>query len=95
MAQRAHSRVFSRAQKSPGEIQRALRNFSENASAFSLTKEEALEKYKDKWIAIYKGEVTAVADTLNQLATAIADQRIPASETLFRHIDPKDKVFIL
>lgn len=92
---RATARVFSKKGNSPTDISKALRNFSASASSFCLTKEEALEKYKDKWIAIYKGEVQAVADDLAQLAQDVAAKHIPASETLFRHIDPKDKVFIL
>jgi hypothetical protein len=95
MSRRATNRIFNKLGRSPGDIQRALQDFSASANAFTLTKEEALEKYRDKWIAIYKGEVSAVADSLNQLATAIAEKQLPAAETLFRHIDPKNKVFIL
>lgn len=92
---RATARVFNKLSNSPVDISSALRNFSASAASFSLTKEQALEKYKDKWIAIYRGEVQAVADDLAQLAQDVAAKQIPASETLFRHIDPKDKVFIL
>lgn len=94
MSNRAR-KIFSKVDKSPSEIQRTLQTFSANANAFSLTKEEAIKKYRNKWIAIYRGEVTTVADTLEELATAVAESHLPASETLFRHIDPKDKVFIL
>lgn len=95
MSNRASHKIFSKVGRSAGDIQRALQTFSANAESFSLTKEEALEKYCDKWIAIYEGEVTAVADTLTQLSAAVAAKSIPASEALFRHISPKDKVFIL
>jgi hypothetical protein len=88
-------RVFGRVHLSPDHIHQALRSYSANAQSFSLTKDEALEKYRNKWIAIYNGEVEAVADSLEQLSSDIAAKQIPASETLFRHIDPKDKVFIL
>ena len=91
---RSH-KVFDRIDASPGDIHRALRAFSANASSFTMTKDEALEKYRDKWIAIYKGNVSAVADSLEELAAQIEKQHIPASEALFRHINPKDKVFIL
>jgi hypothetical protein len=89
------SRIFDRVKLSPDEIDRALQNYSANVSSFSLTKDEAVAKYKDKWIAIYNGGVEAVADSLEQLSREIAAKHIPASETLFRHIDPKEKIFIL
>jgi Na+/phosphate symporter len=91
----AVKRVFERVKLSPDHIHQALRSYSASVSSFSLTKDEAVEKYKDKWIAIYNGSVEAVADTLEQLSKEIADKHIPASETLFRHIDPMEKVFIL
>jgi hypothetical protein len=95
MANRATARVFKGLPKSPGEIQRALHTFSVNAASFSMSKEEALEKYKNKWIAIYDGKVAVVSDSLEKLTEAVKSQKIPASQTLFRHISPVDKVFIL
>jgi Family of unknown function (DUF5678) len=94
MSQRSQ-KVFDRLDSTPSEIHQALRAFSANAAAFTMTKEETLEKYRNKWIAIYKGNVSAVADTLEELSAKIAKQNIPSSEALFRHINPKDKVFIL
>lgn len=91
----AKASIFKRLNHSPSHIHNVLRNFSANAGSFDLTKEQALEKYNNKWIAIYNGSVAAVADDLTQLALEVAAKHIPASETLFRHIDPKDKVFIL
>jgi len=88
-------RVFEKIPQSPNDIKRAIATFSANARAFNLTKEEALAKYKDKWIAIYNGQVQAVADDLESLAREVAEKSIPASQTLFRHISSKDKVFIL
>lgn len=95
MTRKKSPKIFKRLDQSPRDIQRALDTFSDNANAFTLTKDEALEKYKDKWIAIYKGTVRAVADTLEQLSAQVAQKNIPKSETLFRRIDSKEKVFIL
>lgn len=95
MTGRANSRVFRRLAMSPQEAAQVLREFSRSTGSFSLTKEQVLEKYNDKWIAIYGGKVAAVADSLDELTSFVAAQGLPASETLFRHISPKEKVFIL
>ena len=95
MTGRAQSRVFRKLKVSPQEATAALRAFSQNARSFCLTKEQAVEKYNDKWVAIHSGNVAAVADTLEQLVLLVAAKNIPSSEALFRHISPKEKVFIL
>ncbi len=95
MANRATARVFKGLPKTPRQIQMSLQSFSDNAGAFTLSKDEALEKYKNKWIAIYNGRVEAVADNLEVLTSEIRAKDIPVSQTLFRHISPKNRVFIL
>lgn len=95
MANWATARVFKGLPKSPQQIQMSLQSFSDNAGSFTLSKDEALEKYKNKWIAIYNGRVEAVADNLELLGAEISAKNIPASQTLFRHISSKNKVFIL
>lgn len=89
------SKVFGQISQSAAEISRAIQSFSANAAAFSPSEEEAVEKYKNKWVAIYEGKIQAVADSLNQLFREIAEKKIPASQTLFRHIDAKDRVLTL
>jgi hypothetical protein len=95
MANRAAAKVFKGLPKSPRQIQMSLQSFSDNAGSFTLSKDEALAKYNNKWIAIYNGRIEAVADSLEILASEIRAKDIPASQTLFRHISPKDKVYIL
>jgi len=95
MSGRETTKVSRNLRRSPLEIERAIRMFSANAKSFSLSREEALEKYKDKWIAIHKGEVIAVAETLPELARAAEEQGFSSDEVLYQRIDAKEKILIL
>jgi hypothetical protein len=95
MTDRQATKVSRNIRRSPLEIERAIRAFSANARSFIMSREEALEKYKDKWIAIHKGEVVAVADSQDVLIADVESKSLPANEILYQHIDSKDKVFIL
>lgn len=95
MSSREATKVSRNLRRSPFEIGRAIRAFSANAKSFSLSRDEALEKYKDKWIAAHKGNVVAVADTMVELMRIVESKDIPANEILYRHIDSKEKVLIL
>lgn len=81
--------------KSPAEIGRTLRDFSDSADAFTLSKDELVRRFLNKWIAIYQGDVAAAADDLHELKRRVAALGIPAGQALFRHIDRREKVFIL
>jgi hypothetical protein len=95
MPDREATKVSRNIRRSPLEIERAIRAFSANARSFVMSREEAIEKYKDKWIAIHKGDVVLVADTLPDLARQAADAGYSPDEILYHHIDSLDKVFIL
>jgi hypothetical protein len=60
-----------------------------------MSRDEALKKYKDKWIAIHKGDVVAVADSILDLVRIVESKNLSANEILYRRIDSKEKVFIL
>lgn len=93
MARPGRRSIFENLRRSPGDISRGLVEFSANASI--PLSEQILEEYKNKWVAIYKGSILAAADDLDQLARLVAAQHVPATETIFKHIDRKEKVFIL
>lgn len=95
MKRNAAEKVVKYLRESPKNIGRAIDDFGANARAFSMSKEEALEKYENKWIAIYDGGVAAVADSLDALAHRVEEMKIPASQAIFRRIDRKEKVLIL
>jgi hypothetical protein len=95
MSKRGAARIEQRLSRSPVDIRDAIRSFASNANSFSLSREEAIAKFLDKWIAIHNGEVTAVADTLEELASQVEQKHIPPGEAIFRHINREDKVFIL
>lgn len=95
MTDREATKVSRNIRRSPQEIARAIRAFSANARSFLMSREEALEKYRDKWIAVYKGEVVFVADTLPELTRMVAERDYSPNEVLYHRVDSQDKVFIL
>lgn len=95
MPSREATKVSRNLRRSPFEIERAIRAFSANAKSFSMSRDEALKKYKDKWIAIHKGDVVAVADSILDLVRIVESKNLSANEILYRRIDSKEKVFIL
>jgi hypothetical protein len=95
MADREATKVSRNLRSSPEEIERAIRAFSANARSFVMSREEAIEKYKDKWIAVHKGEVVIVADDLYDLVRQAEDAGYSKDEILYHHIDSLDKIFIL
>jgi hypothetical protein len=95
MSGRQTTKVTRSLRRSPDEIGRAIRAFSANARSFPFSKEEAIAQYKDKWIAIHRGVVAAVADTLEELAIAVEAKKLSANEISYHHIDSQEKIFIL
>ena len=95
MTNRETTKVSRNIRRSPLEIERAIRAFSANARSFAMSREEAIEKYKDKWIAVHKGEVVVVADDLYDLVRRSEDAGYSKDEILYHHIDSLDKIFIL
>ena len=95
MTNRESTKVSRNIRRSPLEIEKAIRAFSANARLFVMSREEAIEKYKDKWIAVHKGDVVIIADTLDELVQKVGKAGYSPDEILYQHIDSLDKVFIL
>jgi hypothetical protein len=95
MSNREATRVSRNIRRSPLEIEKAIRAFSANARSFVMSREEAIKKYKDKWIAVHKGEVVVVADTLPDLVRQVSETGYLPNEILYHRVDSLDKVFIL
>jgi hypothetical protein len=77
--------------KDARKIARGLREFSESAQIFSSD----VHRLIDSWVAVRKGGVLAVADSLEELTEQIEHKHIPTSQTLIRFIDREPKTPIL
>jgi hypothetical protein len=80
--------------KALAEIQKKFREFS--ASTHYLSKAARMRgTYDNKWIAIYNGQVKAVADTLDELTDKVEKLDIPSGETLMRYVGEQEMTLIL
>ena len=81
--------------KDARKIARGLREFSESAQIFSSDVHRLIDSYENKWVAVHKSRVLAVADSLEELTEQIEHKHIPTSETLIRFIDREPTTLIL
>jgi Family of unknown function (DUF5678) len=77
------------------KLREGFASFSESAQIFSSDVHRLIDSYESKWVAVRKGGVLAVADSLEELTEQIEHKRIPRSETLIRFIDREPKTLIL
>jgi hypothetical protein len=74
---------------------KAWKEFSESAALLERDSETIHDRYRDKWIGIYKGHIEAVADTFDSAIKELARKRIPTTESLVRFIGQKEMTLIL
>src|SRR4029453_1642100 len=77
------------------KLREGFASFSESAQIFSSDVHRLIDSYESKWVAVRKGGVLAVGDSLEELTEQIEHKRIPRSETLIRFIDREPKTLIL
>ncbi|HEY3778172.1 MAG TPA: DUF5678 domain-containing protein [Rhizomicrobium sp.] len=77
------------------EIASALSVFRESARVFSSNRSRLIDQYENKWAAAHDGRIVAVADTVDSLLAILAENGVPANESMVRHIDREPKTLIL
>ena len=76
-------------------ISDSLDSFSENAAVFSSNAPRLVDRYEDKWVAVYHGSVAAVEDTIELVTESLTAQGIPLGDAMIRRIDREKKTLIL
>ena len=71
-----------------------LRDFARSSELLSSGRDLA-EKYPQKWIAVYDGEVRAVADELDALLDELDSLDVPRSSTVVRDMEKEPRTLIL
>ena len=94
MAKAAISRALKRVEREAAHIIEGLRNFEQNAKVFSSDAPRMIDRYENRWVAVYRSEVAASDRTFSGLRRKIERKGIPLSETVIRHIDKEPKTFI-
>jgi len=79
---------------SPENAASDLRDFARSSELLSSDVDLA-ERYPQKWIAVYAGEVRAVADELDALLEELDDLEVPRSSTVVRYMEKEPRTLIL
>lgn len=74
---------------------RAMREFSTSVNRLIEDDEKLHEQYRDKWIAIYKGNIEAVSDTFEGVTADLVGKDIPTADALVRFMGQKEMTLIL
>jgi hypothetical protein len=74
---------------------RAWEDFASSAALLERDSETIHNRYKDKWIGIYKGQIEAVADSFDAAVKELATKNIPTSQSLVRFIGQNELTLIL
>ncbi|MYZ47986.1 hypothetical protein [Propylenella binzhouense] len=72
-----------------------LRDYADTASVFSSDSPRLIDSFEGKWVGVYHGKVAAAADSLEEVAEAMAAKGIPLGESMIRRIDRDEKTLIL
>ena len=79
----------------PKELARQIESFQKTAERFSEEKPNLIEKYPERWVAVYEGEVIADAETMGELLDKVDKIGKPRSEILMRFLTRKPRTMIL
>lgn len=81
--------------KDPKRVSRELQRFQKDAQILSSEHHQLIERYPNRWIAVYDGKVRAHARTLNALISKIERQGFPRDHVIIRYIDRSERTLIL
>jgi len=87
--------LFRQLGRSPAEIDSALQEFSQSARILSSSEPEITDRYKDRWICVYRGKIEAVGNSLEELTRRVESKHIPLGEVAIRHLGNDEKVLIV
>ena len=79
----------------PNALREELADFTESARAFSSDRPRLLDEYRERWVAVLRGEVVAHADSFAALMDTLDERRLPRSRALVRFIDENVRTMIL
>jgi hypothetical protein len=79
----------------PKAVYRELENFRKAAAVLSSQQPRMIEQYPKQWIAVYEGQVRAVADTLRELLALVDEKQLPREHIVVRFVDRDQRTMIL
>lgn len=79
----------------PRKIADELKRYRKSALMLSRQRPRMIEKFPQKWIALFDGEVKATDKSFDKLMEKIDEQKLPRGEILVRFIDNTQRTLIL
>lgn len=76
-------------------VQQGIEQFEADRAFFDEHREELLERYPDRWIAIYHQQVVGTARDPRRLAAQLRRKGIPPGEVFREYVTARDDVLIL
>ena len=77
------------------EVRIGLREFTNRVRALDAKRVQLTEKYPNKWIAMYNGEIGVIADSLEYLLEEMDRLGIPRKEAVIEFMDTERRTMIL
>jgi hypothetical protein len=75
--------------------EQAWRDFSASTALLRSESASIHERYLNKWIGIYKGQIEASGDTFDLVIEGLVDKNISTADSLIRFIGQKEMTLIL
>ncbi len=79
----------------PEEALRKQQRLNEDARLFFAKVDEWRRQHPNRWVAVYGGELVAVADTREAVLAAVAEKGLPIEEVLVGFVSEEPSVFVL
>ena len=77
------------------EVMRNFQEFARSAALLSSSQPRLIEKYPSQWIGVYKENVEANAEGLDELIEELKEKGIPLGDTIIRFISEERQPLIL
>jgi hypothetical protein len=77
------------------QVQAELERFKKDTAYYEAHYEELLEKFPERWVAIFDQQVVGVSPGYEPLLTELQEKGIPIERTLFKHLTEKEENWIL
>lgn len=76
-------------------VQQELERYRNDALYFEEHRQDFLERYPERWVAVYNREVAGTASRLAQLLRHLEKEGFPRGDVFIEHISAKEDLLIL
>ena len=77
------------------QVQQELERFNEDMAYFDAHRQEILDQYPERWVAIYDSRVVGTAKNLPRLMAQLERQGIPTGQAFVEYVTGHDDLLIL